>query len=105
MSPSVPRSGLDPEVGYRVDTGGVIVELRSVPDCADLAPVRQALDAALADLGWPAGVTELVGDYPSPSVLVNGVDVMGGKAGNGTAGRPDPPTAGRIPAARPRAQG
>src|SRR5258706_7294757 len=99
MSPSVPRSGLDPEVRYRVDTGGVIVELRSVPDCATLAPVRQALDAALADLRWPAEVTELVGGYPSPSVLVNGVDVIGGKAGNGT----DLPTAERIRAALQRA--
>lgn len=81
----------------------MIVELRSVPECPNRASVRQALDAALADLGWPAQVTELVGDYPSPSVVVNGVDVMGGEAGVGAACRLDLPTAERIRAALERA--
>jgi hypothetical protein len=55
----------------------VIVELRSVPDCPNLAQVRTALHTALADLGLPTTqVTEVVGDYPSPSVLIDGVDVL-----------------------------
>jgi hypothetical protein len=55
-----------------VDTDVVKVELRSVPDCPNLAEVRPSLFAALADLGLPSDVTELVGDYPSPSVVVDG---------------------------------
>jgi hypothetical protein len=76
----------------------VIVELRSVPDCPNLAPVRQVLYAALADLGLPPEVTELVGDYPSPSVLINGVDVMGRSAARAAspACRLDLPTGERV---------
>jgi Alkylmercury lyase len=78
----------------------VIVELRSVPDCPNLAPIREALHAALADLGLAPDVIEVFGDYPSPSVLVNGVDVMGGIAGGGSAAcRLDLPTPERIRAA------
>jgi hypothetical protein len=82
----------------------VIVELRSVPDCPNLAPVRSVLYASLADLGLPPEVAEVVGDYPSPSVLVNGVDVMGGGTGDGSAAcRLDLPTAEHIRAALQRA--
>ena len=78
----------------------MLVELRSVPDCPNLAPVREALCASLADLGLPKQVVELVGDYPSPSVLVNGVDVMRPGAGDESAScRLDLPTAARIRAA------
>jgi hypothetical protein len=82
----------------------VIVELRSVADCPNLAPVRQVLYAALADLGLPHEVTELIGDYPSPSVLINGVDVMGRSAADGVAAcRLDLPTRERVRAALRRA--
>ncbi|MGC5019339.1 alkylmercury lyase family protein [Micromonospora sp. DT47] len=81
----------------------MIVELRSVPDCPNLAPVREALYTSLAALGLPAEVTEVVGDYPSPSVLVNGVDVMGGVVGDGAACRLDLPTAEHLRAALQRA--
>ncbi len=71
----------------------MIVELRSVPDCPNVAPVRAALLASLAELGLAVRVTELVGDYPSPSVLVNGVDVMGvGVEGQSAGCRLDLPT-------------
>ena len=78
----------------------VAVELRSVPDCPNLAPARHELRAALADLGLPlAVVTEVVGDYPSPSILVDGVDVMGGVSGGSASCRLDLPTGERIRAA------
>jgi hypothetical protein len=77
----------------------VNVELRSVPDCPNLAAVRASLYAALADLKLPLDVTELVGDYPSPSVLVNGVDVMGAAADGVAACRLDLPTTEHIRAA------
>ncbi|MFE9657308.1 hypothetical protein [Micromonospora sp. NPDC006431] len=74
-------------------------ELRSVPDCPHLAQVRQTLHAALADLGPPVVVTEVVGEYPSPTILINDVDVMG-RTGDGPAAcRLDLPTAERIRAA------
>jgi hypothetical protein len=74
----------------------VIVELRSVPDCPNLNPVREALTAALADLGCPTAVIEQVGDYPSPSVLINGVDVMGATGGDTAACRLDLPTGEQL---------
>jgi hypothetical protein len=95
----MPRAGLDPEADYRVHTGGVIVELRSVPGCPNLAPVRQALRRALADLGLPTVVTGVVGDYPSPTILINGADVMGGTGDGPAACRLDLPTAEQIGAA------
>ncbi|MBQ0897039.1 alkylmercury lyase family protein [Micromonospora sp. U56] len=86
--------------------GRVAVELRSVPDCPNLAPARQELRAALVDLGLPlAVVTEVVGDYPSPSILVNGVDVMGGTGDESAACRLDLPTGDRIRAALRQAMG
>lgn len=86
--------------------GRVSVELRSVPDCPNLAPARQELRGALVDLGLPlAVVTEVVGDYPSPSILVNGVDVMGGTGDDSAACRLDLPTGDRIRAALRQAVG
>ena len=68
-----------------------------MPDCPNLAPVRGALYAVLAELGLPAElVVERVGDFPSPSVLVDGVDVMGSGGAGMAACRLDLPTATRI---------
>jgi hypothetical protein len=61
----------------------VLVELRSVPGCPNLDRVRTSLHTALADVGLPPTVLERVGEYPSPSVLIDGVDVMG--SGDGPA--------------------
>ena len=96
VSKSAGLRGVDPEVRYTVDNGAVIVELRSVPDCPNLEPVREALSEALADLGCLATVVERVGDYPSPSVLINDVDVMGAATRDAAACRLDVPTADNI---------
>lgn len=61
--------------------------------------MRQALHAALADLGLPVVVTEVVGEYPSPTILINDVDVMGGTGDGPAACRLDLPTVDRIRAA------
>jgi hypothetical protein len=59
-------------------TGVVIVELRAVPECPNLAATRDLLRACVAEAGLPLSViVERVGDYPSPSVLVDGLDVTG----------------------------
>jgi hypothetical protein len=55
----------------------VIVELHVVPDCPNLLAARDLLRAGLAELGLPPWFTEVTGDYPSPSVLVDGIDVTG----------------------------
>ncbi|MGY0232010.1 hypothetical protein [Longispora urticae] len=68
------------------------VELRSVPGCPNLPAARDTLRVCLAELDPPVPFTELVGDYPSPSVLVDGTDVMG-TTGSGAACRLDLPTA------------
>ncbi|WP_346536322.1 alkylmercury lyase family protein [Micromonospora sp. DPT] len=84
----------------------VVVELRSLPECPNLGSARQELRAALADVGLPLGMaTEVVGDYPSPSILVNGVDVMGGTGDGPAACRLDLPTGERIRAALHQAMG
>jgi hypothetical protein len=59
----------------------VIVELRAVPDCPNLDATRTLLHACLTEAGLttPAAVTvvERIGDYPSPSILIDGRDVTG----------------------------
>lgn len=74
----------------------VIVELRAVPDCPNLPATRELLRACLVELGLPLDVTEMVGDYPSPSVLVNGVDVTGAPPDGPAACVLTPPTADQI---------
>jgi hypothetical protein len=76
-----------------------MVELRSVPDCPNLEPVRAAVYACLAELGLPPDVIEAVGEFPSPSVLVDGVDVMQAGGAGSAACRLDLPTTDDIRAA------
>jgi hypothetical protein len=80
----------------------VIVELRSVPNCPNLEPVRTALHTALAEINLSPTVIERTGDYPSPSVLIDGVDVMGAPDGP-AACRLDRPTIDDLRAALRRA--
>lgn len=82
----------------------MVIELRSIPDCPHLPPARDLLRACLAELGLPLTATERVGPYPSPSVLVDGIDVMGAPA-DGASCRLDVPTAEAIRAALRRALG
>jgi hypothetical protein len=60
-----------------------------VPDRPNLAATRELLRACLAELGLLLAVTELIGEYPSPLVLVDGVDVTG------AARTAEPPRPGR----------
>ena len=52
------------------------VELLTVPGCPNADRVRADLRRALGLIGLDASVVERVGDYPSPSVLVDGIDVV-----------------------------
>jgi len=77
-----------------------MVELRAVPDCPNLAATRDLLYACVAEAGLPLSViVERIGDFPSPSVLVDGLDVTGARPDAPAACVLNPPTAAQIRAA------
>jgi hypothetical protein len=75
------------------------IELLHVAGCPHVDRVRQALRSSLAQENIHAAVEERQGDYPSPTLLIDGVDVMGPSAAIGGACRLDVPTSQRILAA------
>ena len=77
----------------------VIVELRAVPACPNVDATRELLRACLAEAGLPLTVVELIGEYPSPSVLIDGRDVTGADPHGPAACVLRPPTADQIRAA------
>ncbi len=77
----------------------MIVELRAVPGCPNMAATRELLHACLAEAGLPPVVVERIGAYPSPSVLVDGRDVTGADPAGPAACMLRPPTADQIRAA------
>lgn len=72
------------------------VEFLFFAGCPNVPRVRAVLARAVAKLGHTVPVHELEGDHPSPSILVNGVDVMGDVPVSGRACRLDMPTEERI---------
>jgi hypothetical protein len=60
--------------------GPVQVQLLRVPDCPLAARVRTLLRECLDEASTPALVEDLEGPYPSPTLLVDGVDVVTGTA-------------------------
>ena len=79
----------------------MLVELLLAPQCPHAEDARVMLARCLAEAGLAVPVVERVGEYPAPTVLVNGVDVMTGAAGTPTmqACRLDRPTPRRVLAA------
>jgi hypothetical protein len=79
------------------------IELRWVPRCPNVDRVRQGLYDVLAELEIGIDVEERVGDYASPTVVVDGLDVVTGMLPRpGAACRLDLPThAQLIDALRP----
>jgi hypothetical protein len=79
------------------------VQLLSIPGCALVERARSALRCALTCAGITAAVEELVGAHPSPTVLIDGLDVVtGAPATSGACCRLDLPTAAQIAAALER---
>jgi hypothetical protein len=74
------------------------VELLTSRGCPNAAAARAAVTECLTALGIDVPIIERVGRYPSPTVLVDGVDVMrpDGETPEGDACRLDRPTAQRI---------
>jgi hypothetical protein len=79
----------------------VKVELLLAPDCPHASAARAVLDECLDRLGLVVQVCERVGDFPSPTILVDGVDVMTDAQGASPrqACRLDVPTPSRVLAA------
>jgi hypothetical protein len=77
------------------------VELLLAPDCPNAAAARAVLADCLDRLRLAVPVRERVGDYPSPTILVDGVDVMTNLTGAPpmSACRLDVPTVPRVLAA------
>jgi len=74
------------------------IELLTSPGCANAGAARKMVEDCLATLGIDMPIIDSVGRYPSPTVLVDGVDVMRPEAGApiGDACRLDLPTPQRI---------
>lgn len=53
------------------------IELLYVPGCANIDNARQLLRSSLLELGLVERIEEKEGSYPSPSILIDGRDVMG----------------------------
>ena len=74
----------------------VRIELLHVPGCANEAAARSLLKSCLAELRLTAPIEDREGDYPSPTILVDGVDVMGKPPVEGAMCRLNGPTRDRI---------
>jgi hypothetical protein len=74
------------------------IELLTAPGCPHAAQARQVIDDCLTSLGLDVPIIDRVGRYPSPTVLVDGVDVMRPDAAApiGDACRLDLPTTQRV---------
>jgi hypothetical protein len=72
----------------------VRIELLTTPGCPNAETTRSMLNDCLSTLGIDVPVIDRIGRYPSPTVLVDGVDVMrrAAEAPSGDACRLDLPT-------------
>jgi hypothetical protein len=72
------------------------VELRYVTGCPHTDAARALLKECLTELKLDVAVEYKEGEYPSPTILVDGVDVMGSPASMVAACRLDVPTKARL---------
>lgn len=74
------------------------VELLLAPDCPNAAAAKAVVAEALCELDLTVPVMERIGDFPSPTVLVDGIDVMNDHKGapDMRACRLDVPTAQKV---------
>jgi hypothetical protein len=72
----------------------VRIELLTAPGCPQAAAARATITECLSALGIDATIIDRVGQYPSPTVLVDGADVMRpeSRTWSGDACRLDLPT-------------
>lgn len=74
------------------------IELLTSPGCPNADAARKVVIDCLAALGIDVPIVERVGQYPSPTVLVDGVDAVRPEIGapSGDACRLDLPTPQRV---------
>jgi hypothetical protein len=75
------------------------IEIKQVPGCPNVDRVRETVRRALEWCRVRAEIEERVGDYPSPTVLINGQDVTGRQLGDCISCRLDLPTEDQVVAA------
>jgi hypothetical protein len=78
------------------------IQILHVPDCPLVDRVREVVRQALVRTKVQAAVEERVGDYPSPTLLIDGRDVTGRPPSSGIACRLDLPTEQQVRAALAR---
>ena len=83
----------------------VVVRILHGADCPQLDELERRLDGALARLGQSATIEVIEGAYPSPTLLVDGLDVTGRDAEPVASCRLDLPTENEILDALARATG
>ena len=71
-------------------------DLLHTPECANRDAARALLESCISELGLAITVIDREGDYPSPTILVNGTDVMGRSLSDSPTCRLDVPTRERI---------
>jgi hypothetical protein len=75
------------------------IELRYFAGCPHAETARRLLQTCLNKLGLEIPIAENEGDYPSPTILINGFDVTGAAPLSGRLCRVDLPTEAQILAA------
>jgi hypothetical protein len=85
----------------------VRVELLLAPGCPNASAARAVLETCLRRLGLTVHVRERIGDFSSPTILVDGIDVMTDVPGAPAmhACRLDVPSESRVCAALGRRSG
>jgi len=83
--------------------GIVRIQILQIPGCPNAARARDTVLRALTEAGIEAVPEDVVGDYPSPTVLIDGRDVIGPSARVGSVCRLDLPTEQQVLAALRRA--
>jgi hypothetical protein len=51
------------------------IRILHVPDCPNVTALRALVQRCLVTLGLHATIEEVEGAYPSPTLLINGIDV------------------------------
>jgi hypothetical protein len=75
------------------------ISIFHVPVCPLIGHVREAVEAALERVGATAIIEEIEGEYPSPTLLIDGVELDGHPLGSDPACRIDLPKREVITAA------
>ena len=93
MGSGAPRPG----ISVLLTAGSSLrIQLLFLNECPHSDAARALIKRCVTQVGLEVPVEEQEGDFPSPTILVNGVDVMGGTATHGLACRLDVPTEERL---------